>query len=296
MSPTVTAIHAWLDEVLAFKSPRTREGYKDIVMRFWRFLEATHRETRLELLKPQDVRAFFASFKGKSHNSLVSYDKTLRAVFNRIEREGILDFGLPDDWRSPFRQIARLNSKRSSRQPLTPELSETLLKVQPRRGFVHARNYAMLSLLILTGLRASEVQDIKLNQVDLVNRTLSIRGKGDKHRIVFLPKRAVRVLLAYLSQRGDRGDLLFPTRDGLPLGRRGVHRAVACAGRRAGIERLHPHLLRHTHISIALNVRGAPIKYVQEQVGHSDIETTMGYTHTFPDKGAQMADQYSVLD
>src|SRR5581483_6716692 len=96
-------------------------------------------------------------------------------------------------------------------------------------------------------------------------------------RVVFIPTRLARMLAMYLMRRGkERGNYLFCTRAGRQLSRNEAHRVIANAGRRASLE-LHPHLLRHTYISLMLNVRKAPLKYVQENVGHTQVTTTMRY-------------------
>src|SRR5687767_1485224 len=109
-STTASAVKAWLADVLTKKSPRTYEAYAAAVDRFFTYLAAAHLPTQLDELKPMHVRSFNANAK-LTHNSLAHYDRCLRAVFGRIQREGIDDFGLPLNWQSPWSKVERITER-----------------------------------------------------------------------------------------------------------------------------------------------------------------------------------------
>lgn len=296
MLAPLIAVQSWIRDTLAAaqKSPRTIENYEYVTGRFWKYLQAEHLPIDLDEIKPAHVRSFYATAKVKK-SSLLSWDRALRAVFSRIEREGKDDFALSADWHSPLAKVAPVHVKHPQKRPLTEVDAKALLAAQSRRGFINLRNYTELAMLLLTGLRASELIAVCLADLDLNARIVRVlHGKGDKARTVFLSTKLTRILSAYLAKRGDRGQYLFPTRDGKQQTRRAVHRTVSTAGRRAGL-RLHPHLLRHTYISIALNVKHAPMRYIQDQVGHEDVRTTMGYNHVPEGEARKLADEFSVL-
>lgn len=297
MHDTLVAVKLWLHDTLAasYKSERTIENYVWAVEKLWRFFESTHLPHALDEIKPTHLRQFFVQTK-LSKSSLVSLDRSLRAVFSRIEREGREDFGLADNWQSPLRKVERISLKGiPKRVPLTQQQAQLLMQSQSKRGYINSRNFAELAVLLQCGLRVSELIDLKLADCDLANRQLHVHGKGDKLRTVYLSTKLARQLMIYLAKRGEqRGSFLFPTRVGTQQNRGAVHRTVRSAGARAGFK-LHPHLLRHTYISTALNVKHAPMRFVQDQVGHEDVRTTMGYNHVPAGEAQRLADEFSVL-
>lgn len=145
------------------------------------------------------------------------------------------------------------------------------------------RDRAVLETLFSTGLRLSELCALP-RTLDLTRGEFSVRGKGEKIRVVFLSERAKRVLQGYLEKRPDMEETLFVSlsRAGKVLGPitpRAVERLVELHARRAGIaKRVHPHELRHSFATDLL-VNGADLRSVQELLGHANVATTQVYTH-----------------
>lgn len=300
-NPTQTAISSWTKDVMMAStlrgkpaSPRTIEAYDAALAKLFSFLDASGLPSELESLKPMHARKFLAS-SSITPSSLANYDRSLRAIFNRIEAIGSDDFGLPVGWKSPFAGIPRVRSERKPKKPLTKPQAVELLKAQPRRGFIAARNYAEIATMLMAGLRNKEILGLELSQMDLANRVFWLTTtKGGKPRAVFFSPKLCRILMAYLAKRGDRGKYLFPTRDGATQQRRGLCRMVKRAGVRIGRSDLHPHLLRHSYGNIA-HANGAPIKFLKDMYGHSDIKTTMGYITFSPEEQADMAERFVSL-
>jgi len=147
------------------------------------------------------------------------------------------------------------------------------------------RDRAILETLFSTGLRISEL--CALNRyVDLSRGELSVRGKGEKIRVVFFSDRAKKTIKAYLDKRGDADEAMFVslTKSKSPkvLGRvipRTVQRLVNFYSRKAGIpDHVTPHQLRH-QFATDLLIGGADLRSVQELLGHANIATTQVYTH-----------------
>src|SRR3989344_5719780 len=147
------------------------------------------------------------------------------------------------------------------------------------------RDRAILETLFSTGLRISEL--CALNRyVDLSRGELSVRGKGEKIRVVFFSDRAKKTIKAYLDKRGDADEAMFVslTKSKSPkvLGRvipRTVQRLVNFYSRKAGIpDHVTPHQLRH-QFATDLLMNGADLRSVQSLLGHSNISTTQIYTH-----------------
>ena len=154
-------------------------------------------------------------------------------------------------------------------------------------GLVALRDRAILELLFSTGLRVSELSTLKIEQVNLEQEEFSVRGKGDKPRVVFVSERARKALKSYLDKRRDLSSFLFVSHDRAKKGReesgpltpRSIERLVARYALEAGItKRITPHTMRHTFATDLLR-SGADIRSVQSLLGHASITTTQVYTH-----------------
>ena len=168
---------------------------------------------------------------------------------------------------------------------------DALLAVFPARGdALDIRNRAILHLLYASGLRVSELTDLKVADVDFENMLLKITGKGSKERIVPAAKQVLKLLQTYLT--GARIELtqaiplspyMFVSHRGRKLNRERIWAIIKDAALQAGIDKnIHPHTLRHSFASHLL-ANGADLRAIQEMLGHADISTTELYTHV--DKG-----------
>lgn len=139
---------------------------------------------------------------------------------------------------------------------------------------------AFFHLLWQCGLRKGEVEELRLEDLDLSGRKLSVRnGKGMKDRTVFLTGATVQALSAYLAMRGvGPTDHVFLYRN-QPLSKDLIHGRLKAAGERAGV-RLHAHRLRHTCATQLLNA-GCPVTSIQKLLGHKKLNTTMVYARAY---------------
>jgi site-specific recombinase XerD len=163
---------------------------------------------------------------------------------------------------------------------------DRLLKGPEGDSLTALRDRAILELFFSTGLRVSEL--CNLNQdLDLSRDEFSVRGKGEKVRVVFLSDDAKKAIAAYLKKRGDMSDALFvsygvgaPKSKDLPrLTPRSVERLVKQYAIKAGITRkVTPHVIRHSFATDLLQ-NGADLRSVQALLGHANIATTQVYTH-----------------
>lgn len=148
------------------------------------------------------------------------------------------------------------------------------------------RDTAVLELFFSTGLRVSELCGLQKENVNLNKDEFSIRGKGDKVRVVFLSDRAKKAIRSYLNAREDLSPYLFVSldraslaRDETPLSPRSVQRMIKKYSKVAGITKnVTPHTLRHSFATDLLQA-GANIREVQSMLGHASITTTQVYTH-----------------
>lgn len=169
---------------------------------------------------------------------------------------------------------------------ITADELSRLLKAPAGDGLPALRDRAILELLFSTGLRVSEL--CGLNQdIDLSRDEFSVRGKGEKVRVVFLSPSAKKAVAEYLKKRGDMSEALFVSygkggAKGKDLPRitpRSVERLVKQYAIKAGITRkVTPHVIRHSFATDLLE-NGADLRSVQALLGHANIATTQVYTH-----------------
>lgn len=142
------------------------------------------------------------------------------------------------------------------------------------------RNRAMLELLYATGLRVSELINLKFADININEKFIRIMGKGKKERLIPFGETAKQYIKRYLKIRKDKNtETVFLTRLGKGISRVEFWRQLKNAAVKAGlVQKVKPHTLRHsfaTHLLAA----GADIRFVQEMLGHSSISTTQIYTH-----------------
>ncbi len=148
------------------------------------------------------------------------------------------------------------------------------------------RDRAILELLFSTGLRISELCNLSIDDIDLSRDEFSVRGKGDKIRVVFLSDDARGAIKEYLASRKDMDDALFvqygkssKNAEHLRLSVRAVQRMLKVYAAKAGITRkVTPHVIRHSFATDLLS-NGADLRSVQALLGHANIGTTQIYTH-----------------
>jgi integrase/recombinase XerD len=162
---------------------------------------------------------------------------------------------------------------------------EALLEKPDTARPLGLRDKAMFELLYATGLRVSELAELRITQVHLEPGYVVIRGKGDKERLVPLGEWASEALKAYL--RDGRPRLLkeaqakevFLNRNGSGLSRQGIWKIIKQYALEAGIQRtMSPHVLRHSFATHLLE-NGADLRSLQVMLGHANISTTQIYTH-----------------
>ena len=136
----------------------------------------------------------------------------------------------------------------------------------------------MFELMYASGLRVSEVVDMKVNDINLNERLILVHGKGSKERMVYFDARTKIHLQSYLDSRTDDNPALFVSLkapyERLQIG--GVEVRVRNIGKRLGINKMHPHKFRRTLATMAID-KGMPIEQLQQLLGHKRIDTTLQY-------------------
>ncbi|MCD6459519.1 tyrosine recombinase XerD [bacterium] len=170
--------------------------------------------------------------------------------------------------------------------PKNVELYEIdrLMSVKGRK-FNELRDHAVVELLYSSGLRASELADLKINDLNFSQNLLKCKGKGNKERLVPMGKYAEQSITSYLNERRKKhhsfsaNDYLFVTSTGKRLSRVSVWNIVKKIAKKVGLnDKIYPHVFRHSFATHLLE-RGADLRVVQQLLGHSDISTTQIYTY-----------------
>ncbi|MEN9705188.1 MAG: hypothetical protein RLZZ393_1067 [Pseudomonadota bacterium] len=228
-------------------------------------------------LDGQHVRRFAARSHaaGLSPRSVQRRLSALRSFFRFLVREGLARSNPGSDVRAP-------KARRRLPGTLDADQMGRLLDV-PAEEPLGVRDLAMMELLYSSGLRLAELVSLDLPQLDLADRTVRVRGKGDKTRIVPVGSKAIDALKSWLAERAGLAaggtQAVFVGRNGRRLGARAVQLRVAAAARRQGLTvNVHPHLFRHSFATHLLE-SSQDLRGVQELLGHADIGTTQVYTH-----------------
>lgn len=225
----------------------------------------------------------------KANSSILRSVSSLRKFFQYLAQEKIIE-------KDPMLLIDTPKKKQHLPQVLTKEEVEKLLHSPNTGQVLGLRDRAMLELMYATGLRISEIINLKLEDLHLTMGTLQTLGKGHKERIVPVGDEAIKWVNRYLEEarpkllKQKRSNYLFLNFHGNNLTRQGVWKNLKAEVRKAGIQKnITPHTLRHSFATHILE-NGADLRIVQELLGHADISTTQIYTHL---SNKQLADIYN---
>ena len=176
----------------------------------------------------------------------------------------------------------RLKSIRKLPEVLSVEDIEKMINAYKHDDFLNSRNKTIIDVLYSTGCRVSELCNINLSDLDLVDNSLKLKGKGSKQRIVPIGSELKVNLLKYLKIRenfiNSKGEPLFLTKSRNNLDRTAVFRIIKNTALKASLDtNIHPHTLRHSAATHMLE-GGCDLRTVQEFLGHSSVSTTQIYT------------------
>ncbi|PZN32485.1 MAG: site-specific tyrosine recombinase XerD [Proteobacteria bacterium] len=292
-SPSRAAIERFLDAVWMERglSPNTLSAYRADLVALDRWLQA--RGTSIVAATRADVLEFIAwrVEAGARPRSTARQLSSFRRFFRYIVREGLIA-------EDPTAQIAMPKIGRSLPKSLTEEEVEALLAAPAIEDPLGHRDRTMLEVLYATGLRVSELVNLKASHVNMTQGVLRIVGKGDRERLIPLGEEAVSWLQRFID--GPRleillerqTDYLFPTRRGDRMTRQAFWHIIKRYAQKAGVQKaLSPHTLRHAFATHLLN-HGADLRVVQMLLGHSDLSTTQIYTHVARERMKELHAQH----
>ena len=182
------------------------------------------------------------------------------------------------------------------------QVAELLKANLERADELASRDQALLEIMYCSGLRCSEVTGLTITQIDFHNRTILIKGKGGKERVVPFSENCKEYLLDYAKNlrkkleqlAGERTNYFFLNSKGKKLTNRGLEYIIESISKKAGLSlgfSLHPHVLRHSFATNLLE-NGADLRVIQELLGHSSINTTQIYTHVSKENLKSQYDEF----
>jgi integrase/recombinase XerD len=268
--------------------PKSIKFYKIHLYNFLEFLEIKKKEVSISKITPPLLREFilylqnekqqrYRKEKGISASGVNRHIKVLKIFFKFLVREGIIE-------ENPARNISMIRTGNKRIETFTPSQVLRMLEVARRnRSFTGLRDYLLIHILYDTGLRISELLNLRLQDIDFENRTFHVVGKGKKERLVPFGRMSFEILKEYLEVKRSifgENEYVFLTRDGKRLSRRQASKNIERIGRRAGIKgvRISPHTFRHSFAKNYL-LNGGDVFSLKEILGHSDLETVQIYVN-----------------
>ena len=255
-------------------SKKTFENYNRDLNKFFKFLN-DYKIKDIKKITKETVRLYFLKQKNNniSNRTLGRYYSSLNSFFlYSIEHEYI---GV-----NPLKFIDYPKYTKKIPEYIYDYQLEKLLNEKTSENVeIELRNKLIIHLLLDTGVRVSELVNIKVHDIDVEERIIKVFGKGSKERFVFFTSKTKELLINYFIKRKEKAitDNLLINYKGEKLTERSVQKIIKLVGEKIGLD-IHPHLLRHTFATDLLN-KGADIRMIQELLGHENLDTTQIYTH-----------------
>ena len=297
-------IEAFLDHLKYERnvSEHTLRNYRIDLLQFYDHLapadeQGNRRPVDVRRIDHITIREFLAALhvKRKKKSSIARKLATLRSFFKYLCREQVLEM-------NPASLVATPRLERKLPKFLSVEEVFRFLELPDPDTVLGKRDRAILEVLYATGMRVSELVNLNLDDVDFKNRSIRVRGKGRRERIVPFGRKALEALEAYLGVRGqlllqaseEERDprALFLNYQGTRLTTRSVGRIIARYAKMCADipPKISPHSLRHSCATHLLNA-GADLRAIQELLGHARLTTTQIYTHVSAEKLIEVYDK-----
>jgi integrase/recombinase XerD len=273
-------------------SVNTRKAYADDISQFLNDLTLKGVTSLSQVSRKQILDHLMAmKARGMSTNSISRHLVSIKVFFRYLQQEGMLDRNVTDTMDSP--KLWKI---------LPDTLSENevdlLLSAPDMHKPLGIRDRAILELFYASGLRASELSNLHLADLHLDEGYIRCIGKGRKERVIPVGEESIRLLRLYLEEvrpvlcENPQVQNVFVTKRESAICRQRLWQIIKEYTKRAGImKNVTPHTLRHSFASHLLQ-NGAPLRVIQEMLGHADIATTQIYTHVDPNRLKSVHQQF----
>ena len=256
-------------------SSHTLRSYRITLEEFTSFCQVRHIDKEKAFL-PANLRTFIANLqlKNPARNTVLRKIATLRSFSTYLMRQGYLD-------KNPFKLLPSPKKEKLLPKFLSIPETDRLLDTTAQSKHFAMRDKALFELMYSSGLRRSEVTNLKIRDIDFFNGLVKVFGKGRKERLVPVTQAALQALKDYLATRKNpqANEALFLNKNGTPLTGDGlayIFKNTAIASHLA--RRVTPHSLRHSFATHLLG-NGCDLRSLQEMLGHKSLSTTQVYTH-----------------
>ena len=274
-------------------SDKTREVYSSEAERYLVFLKKLGKD--LSETGVEDIEAYLVKRReeGTGERTEGRVLSSLRAFYRFII------FSSGEDGRNPAQLVEKPKEREHLPRVTSPEEVDTLLSAFPKDDPLSLRDYTLFELIYSSGMRISEAVALDVSSYRTDEASISVIGKRDKERIVFIGEAARNALDVYLLSvrpkllKNPRETALFLNRRGGRMTRQAAHKRFHETVETLGIDATI-HTLRHSFASHMIE-NGADIRSVQEMLGHSDVRTTQIYTHLDTSSLLSFFDKYSPL-
>lgn len=262
-------------------SPNSVAAYQRDIEQFARFAQFEEDVKRPESIDLNTIEHFMGSLfdRGLARNSQARMLSGVRSFCKFLRLEGVMDSD-PDELIESPRPARKLPDV------LTVEEVGKIIDTVDLSRREGVRNRAMLEVLYSCGLRVSELCELRLSKLNVVDMWIAVVGKGNKERLVPIGRRALAAVDDYLAQyrsglvpQPGHEDILFLGRQGRGMSRQMAFTMIRRAAILAGVRKsVSPHTFRHSFATHLIEA-GADLRAVQEMLGHASITTTEIYTH-----------------
>ena len=255
-------------------SKNTIKAYEVDIERFIQWLKQNNKSDYLNAKETQINKyishLFKIHLKSSSINRKIS---SIKAFYLFLMKKNILKV-------SPIAEIVTPKQEKYLPNSMSESEIEKLLKSPNTKLKIEKRDRAMIEMLYATGMRISELVNLKITNLDIQRCVVKVLGKGSKERLIPFGEAASEALNNYMKDRQDSSSKeIFLSNRGTKMSRQAFWSRMKVYLRREGLkDSISPHTLRHAFATHLLN-RGADLRSVQLLLGHSDLSTTQIYTH-----------------
>jgi integrase/recombinase XerD len=273
-------------------SINTRKAYGDDLSQFLGFLDQKG-VTSLNQVSRKQVLDHLMDMKarGMNTNSISRHLVSIKVFFRFLQQEGLLDKNVTDTMDSP--KLWKILPDTLSEKEV-----DLLLRAPDMRKPLGVRDRAILEMFYASGLRVSELANLRLSDLHIDDGYIRVVGKGRKERVIPVAHDSANILECYLEEVRpmlcDNPHLqnVFVSKRETSLCRQRLWQIIKKYTKDAGImKNVTPHTLRHSFASHLLH-NGAPLRVIQEMLGHADIATTQIYTHVDPNRLKSIHQQF----
>lgn len=264
-------------------SPHTLLDYENTFNKFMKFLGT---DLPLTDITTHHIQEFLNSYPHLSDKTIRNYHAGLSSFWTWATKEGLVDEHI-------VRQVTPPKAIENEIVPFSQDDVKLMLYACKRSRSYHRsfhrekishtlpnckRNKAIILTLLDTGVRASELCNMQMSDVDLRNKQISVKGKGKKKRTVEISGRTVQVISQYLMTRPEllKHSPLFTNNHDLAMTRSGLLQLTKRLGERANVQNVHPHRFRHT-FAINFLRNGGNIFALQKLLGHATLDMVKRY-------------------